>query len=166
PAGHTGELVVRGPQVMLGYWGMGDESDRVLHQSFDGQGPWLYTDDIATMDEDGYFTIINRKKDMILAGEYQVYPRDVEEVLFEHPKVKEAVVLGVPTTPPGQKVKAYVVLREGEKATPDELLAMCRARLAEWEVPWEIEFRKELPKSFVGKVLRRVLLEEETKSNA
>jgi long-chain acyl-CoA synthetase len=162
PAGHTGELVVRGPQVMLGYWGLGDETDRVLHRSEDGRGAWLYTEDIATMDEDGYFTIINRKKDMILAGEYQVYPRDVEEVLFEHPKVKDVVVLGVPLTPVGQKVKAFVVLREGEKATPDELLAMCRARLAEWEVPWEIEFRKELPKSFVGKVLRRVLIEEET----
>jgi long-chain acyl-CoA synthetase len=165
PAGHTGELVVRGPQVMLGYWGNDDETDRVLHTANDDRGPWLYTEDIATMDEDGYFTIINRKKDMILAGEYQVYPRDVEEVLFEHPKVKEAVVLGVPLTPVGQKVKAFVVLREGEKATPDELLAMCRARLAEWEVPWEIEFRKELPKSFVGKVLRRVLIEEENQSN-
>lgn len=160
-ANQTGELVVRGPQVMLGYWGLGDETDRVLHKANDDRGLWLYTDDIATMDEDGYFTIINRKKDMILAGEYQVYPRDVEEVLFEHPKVKDVVVLGVPLTPVGQKVKAFVVLREGEKATPDELLAMCRARLAEWEVPWEIEFRKELPKSFVGKVLRRVLLEEE-----
>ena len=162
----TGELVVRGPQVMLGYWGLGDETDRVLVQSGDGRGPWLLTGDIATIDEDGYCSIINRKKDMILAGDYQVYPRDVEEVLFEHPKVKEAAVIGVPATPPGQKVKAYVVLRDGERATPEELLTLCRARLAEWEVPWEIEFRRELPKSFVGKVLRRVLVEEENKVNS
>ena len=164
PPGQTGELVIRGPQVMLGYWGLGDETDRTLTKSEDGRRPWLYTGDVATVDEDGYFSIINRKKDMILAGEYQVYPRDVEEVLFESPKVKEAVVIGVPATPPGSKVKAYIVLRDGEQATPEELLALCRARLADWEVPWEIEFRRELPKSFVGKVLRRVLIEEETKT--
>jgi long-chain acyl-CoA synthetase len=155
PPGHIGELVVRGPQVMLGYWGLGDETDRTL------QAGWLYTGDVASMDNDGYFAIINRKKEMILAGEYQVYPRDVEEVLFEHPKVKEAAVVGVPATQPGQKVKAFVVLRDGERATADELIALCRERLNEWEVPWEIEFRRELPKSFVGKVLRRVLVEEE-----
>ncbi|HJW83647.1 MAG TPA: alpha/beta fold hydrolase [Anaerolineae bacterium] len=155
PPGQIGELVARGPQVMLGYWGMGDETDRVLN---DG---WLYTGDVASMDDDGYFTIINRKKEMILAGEYQVYPRDVEEVLFEHPKVKDVAVVGVPATPPGQKVKAFVVLRDGESATPEELIALCRERLDEWAVPWEIEFRRELPKSFVGKVLRRVLVEQE-----
>jgi long-chain acyl-CoA synthetase len=155
PPGQIGELAVRGPQVMLGYWGMRDETGQALK---DG---WLFTGDVATMDEDGYFSIINRKKEMILAGEYQVYPRDVEEVLFEHPKVKDVAVVGVPATPPGHKVKAFVVLRDGESATPDELIALCRERLDEWEVPWEIEFRRELPKSFVGKVLRRVLVEEE-----
>ena len=155
PPGRIGELAVRGPQVMLGYRGLGEETDRVLK---DG---WLYTGDIASMDEDGYFAIINRKKEMILAGEYQVYPRDVEEVLFEHPKVKDVAVVGVPATAPGQKVKAFVVLRDGESATPEELIALCRERLDEWAVPWEIEFRRELPKSFVGKVLRRVLVEEE-----
>jgi len=155
PPGQIGELAVRGPQVMLGYWGMGDETDHTLR---DG---WLYTGDIATMDADGYATIINRKKEMILAGEYQVYPRDVEEVLFEHPKVKDVAVVGVPATRPGQRVKAFVVLRDGESATPDELIALCRERLEEWAVPWEVEFRRELPKSFVGKVLRRVLVEEE-----
>lgn len=155
PPGHIGELAVRGPQVMLGYWGMGDETDRVL------KGGWLYTDDVAVMDDDGYVSIINRKKEMILAGEYQVYPRDVEEVLFEHPKVKDVAVVGVPATEPGQKVKAFVVLRDGETATPEELIALCRERLEAWAVPWEIEFRRELPKSFVGKVLRRVLIEEE-----
>ena len=154
PPGQIGELVVRGPQVMMGYWGLGDETDRVLT---DG---WLFTGDVAVMDDDGYFSIINRKKEMILAGDYQVYPRDVEEVLFEHPKVKDVAVVGVPATPPGQKVKAFVVLREGESATPSELIALCRERLEQWQVPWEIEFRRELPKSFVGKVLRRVLVEE------
>lgn len=154
--GQIGELALHGPQVMLGYWGMGDETDRVLK---DG---WLYTGDVATMDEDGYFSIINRKKEMILAGEYQVYPRDVEEVLFEHPKIKDVAVVGVPSTEPGQKVKAFVVLRDGESVTQEELIALCRERLEAWAVPWEVEFRRELPKSFIGKVLRRVLVEEET----
>ena len=99
---------------------------------------------------------------MILAGEYQVYPRDVEEVLYEHPKVREAAVVGVPSTEPGHKVKAYVVLRDGQRATQQELQVLCRARLEEWQVPWEIEFRTELPKSFVGKVLRRLLVADET----
>ncbi len=152
PPGVVGELAVRGPQMMVGYWGMGDETDRTIK---DG---WLYTGDVATMDEDGYFRIISRRQEMILAGEYNVFPRDVEEVLYEHPKVKEAAVVGIGQAEPGQKVKAYVVLREGERATPDELIALCRARLAEWQVPAEIEFRRELPKTFVGKVLRRALV--------
>jgi len=152
PAGAVGELVVRGPQMMVGYWGMGDETDRTIK---DG---WLHTGDVATMDEDGYFRIISRRQEMILAGEYNVYPRDVEEVLYEHPKVKEAAVVGIGSAEPGQKVKAYVVLRKGEQATPEELIALCRARLSEWEVPAEIEFRRELPKTFVGKVLRRALV--------
>jgi long-chain acyl-CoA synthetase len=152
PPGSVGELAVHGPQMMVGYWGMGDETDRVIK---DG---WLHTGDVATMDEDGYFRIISRRQEMILAGEYNVYPRDVEEVLYEHPKVKEAAVVGIPQAQPGQKIKAYVVLREGERATPEELIALCRARLAEWEVPAEIEFRHELPKTFVGKVLRRALV--------
>lgn len=157
PPGAVGELAVRGPQMMVGYWGMGDETDRVIK---DG---WLYTGDVATMDEDGYFRIISRRQEMILAGQYNVYPRDVEEVLYEDPKVKEVAVVGIPAAQPGQKIKAYVVLREGEQATPEELIALCRARLAEWEVPAEIEFRRELPKTFVGKVLRRALVSDEQK---
>jgi len=117
---------------------------------------------VASMDEDGYFQIISRKQEMILAGEYQVYPRDVEEVLYEHPKVREAAVVGISSAEPGQKVKAYVVLRDGQHATAEELQTLCRARLEAWQVPWEVEFRDELPKSFVGKVLRRLLVEEET----
>ncbi len=162
PPGQVGELAVRGPQVMLGYWGQSDETQAALKEDPRGSGcPWLMTGDIARMDEDGYFQIISRKQEMILAGEYQVYPRDVEEVLYEHPKVREVAVVGVRSTEPGQRVKAYVVLRDGEHATPEELQALCRARLEAWQVPWEVEFRDELPKSFVGKVLRRLLVEED-----
>jgi long-chain acyl-CoA synthetase len=124
---------------------------------------WLLTGDLARMDEDGYFSVVARKREMILAGDYQVYPRDVEEVLYENPKVKEVAVVGVqPPRWPFQRVKAYVVLREGASASEDELMEMCRRRLEEYAVPWKIEFRQELPKNFVGKVLRRVLVEEET----
>jgi long-chain acyl-CoA synthetase len=136
---------------------MGDETDRTI------QDGWLHTGDVATRDEDGYFRIISRRQEMILAGEYNVYPRDVEEVLYEHPKVKEAAVVGIGAAEPGQKVKAYIVLRKGEQATPEELIKLCRTRLAEWEVPAEIEFRHDLPKTFVGKVLRRALVTREDK---
>ena len=157
PPGQIGELAVRGPQVMAGYWGLPEETREVLHP--DG---WLLTGDIARLDEDGYFQIIARKRDMILAGAYQVYPRDVEEVLYEHPKVKEVAVVGVQRPAlPGQAVKAFVVLRQGEKASKEELIALCRRRLAEYAVPWDIEFRSELPHSFVGKVLRRLLTDQD-----
>jgi long-chain acyl-CoA synthetase len=163
PPGQIGELAVRGPQVMMGYWNSPEETDPVLRDDARGNGgPWLMTGDVASMDEDGYFQIISRKQEMILAGEYQVYPRDVEEVLYEHPKVREAAVVGISSAEPGQKVKAYVVLRDGQHATAEELQTLCRARLEAWQVPWEVEFRDELPKSFVGKVLRRLLVEEET----
>jgi long-chain acyl-CoA synthetase len=156
PPGQIGELVVRGPQIMEGYWGLGQETDRAIR---DG---WLYTGDIARMDDDGYFQIISRKKDMILAGEYHVYPRDVEEVLYEHPGVKEVAVVGLQRRPwPSKRVKAYVVPREGSHLSKEELMALCRRRLEEYAVPWDIEFRDELPKSFVGKVLRRLLVDEE-----
>lgn len=151
-----GELAVRGPQVMLGYWNAGDESRRYITR--DG---WLLTGDVARMDDDGYFEIVARKRDMILAGEYQVYPRDVEEVLYEHPKVKEVAVVGVqPPKWPFQRVKAYVVPKDGATLNAEELTALCKRRLDEYAVPWQIEFRKELPKNFVGKVLRRLLVEE------
>jgi long-chain acyl-CoA synthetase len=156
PPHQIGELAVRGPQVMQGYWGDSGETDRAL-----GDG-WLYTGDVARMDEDGYFQIISRKRDMILAGPYQVYPRDVEEVLYEHPKVKEVAVVGVqPPRWPSKRVKAYIVVRDGEDVSEEELIAFCRRRLDEWQVPWKVEFRRELPKSFVGKVLRRLLVGED-----
>lgn len=163
--GEVGELLIRGPQVMQGYWNMPEETARVL------RGGWLHTGDLASMDEDGFFTIVERKKDVILSGLYNIYPRDVEEVLYEHPKVLEAVVVGT-RAPAGAEesaekrgshaplwIKAFVVLKRGEVATPDELLALCRERLDAYKVPRQIEFRSELPKNIVGKVLRRLLVE-------
>ncbi|MGQ0602383.1 MAG: alpha/beta fold hydrolase, partial [Anaerolineales bacterium] len=155
PSGQVGELAVRGPQVMMGYWPEG-RSDFITP---DG---WLLTGDMARMEADGFVEIVARKREMILAGAYQVYPRDVEEVLYEHPKVKEVAVVGVPqATSPGQLVKAFVVLREGSQLSAEELIALCKRRLEEYAVPWEIEFRNELPKNFVGKVVRRLLVETE-----
>lgn len=154
PSGQIGELAIKGPQVMQGYWNSDDEDESILR---DG---WLYTGDVAIMDSDGYFKIISRKRDTIFTGEFSVYPRDVEEVLYENNKVLEAAVIGVGTEEGKQKVKAYVVPRPNTKLSKDELLELCRRRLEAYEIPWEIEFRKDLPKSFVGKVLRRLLTEE------
>ena len=113
------------------------------------------------MDEDGYFYIIDRKKDMILAGGYNIYPRDIEEVLFEHPKVKEAVVAGIPDPYRGETVKAYIVLKPGIETTEEEIIAYCRTKLAAFKIPRQVEFRDALPRTIVGKVLRRQLIEEE-----
>ena len=155
PAGQIGELAVKGPQVMMGYWNPTEEEDT---ESVLKEG-WLYTGDVAVMDSDGFTKIISRKRDTILAGDYSVYPRDVEEVLYENSKVMEVAVVGVPRGAMGQKVKAFVVPRPGTDLSKEELLDLCRKRLEEYAVPWEIEFREELPKSFVGKVLRRLLVE-------
>ncbi|MBI4787452.1 MAG: alpha/beta fold hydrolase [Chloroflexi bacterium] len=154
PVGTIGELVVRGPQVMRGYWNQAEATAQVLR---DG---WLFTGDLARMDSDGYFQIIDRKKDMILAGAYNVYPRDVEEVLYENPKVLEVAVTGIPPEGEEQNVKAYVVLKKGEMATPEEFMEFCRVRLADYAVPRLIEFRQQLPKTFVGKVFKRKLEEK------
>jgi long-chain acyl-CoA synthetase len=154
PPDRIGELLVKGPQVMQGYLeNEGEDSESVLK---DG---WLYTGDVAVMDEDGFFKIISRKRDTIMAGHFSVYPRDVEEVLYENTKVMEAAVVGVSTEGGGQRVKAFVVPRPGTSLSKDELLELCQKRLEEYEVPWDIEFREDLPKSFVGKVLRRMLVE-------
>ncbi|GAB4539208.1 MAG: long-chain fatty acid--CoA ligase [Anaerolineae bacterium] len=155
PPGQAGELLVKGPQVMIGYWNQPEETAQVLR---DG---WLYTGDIATMDEDGYFYIVDRKKDMILTAGYNVYPREVEEVLYQHPKVLEAAVIGLPDRLRGEKVTAYVVLKPGEAATAQEIRTFCRERLAHYKEPRAVYFRDELPKSMAGKVLRRVLQDEE-----
>ena len=155
PPGQEGELLVKGPQVMAGYWQHPEETAAVLR---DG---WLRTGDIATMDEDGYFYIVDRKKDMILTAGFNVYPREVEEILYQHPKVLEAAVIGLPDKLRGEKVTAYVVLKPGETATAQEIRAFCRERLAHYKEPRAVHFRDELPKSMAGKVLRRVLKEEE-----
>jgi long-chain acyl-CoA synthetase len=161
PPGEVGELAVRGPQVMKGYWQMPTETTNVLR---DG---WLYTGDISRMDEDGYFQIVDRKKDMILGTSgYNVYPREIEEVLYQHPKVKACAAVGVPVAEKGERVKAFIVLKEGEAATEEEMIEFCRQNLAPYKVPKFVEFRDDLPTTMVGKVLRRVLLEEEKKKLA
>jgi long-chain acyl-CoA synthetase len=154
PPGEVGELCIKGPQVMQGYWRDEAATAEVLR---DG---WLYTGDVAVMDSDGYFRIISRKRDTIMAGDYSVYPRDVEEVLYENNKVLEVAVVGIPDGHGGHHVKAYVVPRPGSNLSADELLALCQRRLEAYAVPWDIEFREELPKSFIGKVLRRTLVDD------
>lgn len=153
--GEDGELCVRGPQVMKGYWNRPDETAIALR---DG---WLYTGDVARMDEDGYFYIVQRKKDMIIVGGFNVYPNEVEDVLFTHPAVLEAAVIGVPDEYKGEAVKAFVVLKPGAAATADDLLAHCRANLAKYKMPTRLDIVPSLPKSAVGKVLRRELRELE-----
>jgi long-chain acyl-CoA synthetase len=160
PVGEVGELAVRGPQVMKGYWNRPDETAKVLR---DG---WLLTGDMARMDEDGFFEIVDRKKDMIIAGGYNIYPREIEEVLFEHPAVKEAAVAGIPDKYRGETVKAFIIVKDGESVTAEELETFCRQRLAAYKVPRKYEFRAALPKTLVGKVLRRQLLEEELQREA
>ena len=155
PIGESGELVIKGPQIMKGYLNMPEETAVALK---DG---WLHTGDVARMDEDGYFYIVDRKKDMIVASGYNVYPREVEEVLFEHPDVAEAVAIGIPDEYRGESVKAFVVKRPGATTKEDEVLAFCKERLAAYKAPKAVEFRDELPKSVVGKLLRRVLVDEE-----
>ncbi len=152
-----GELLVRGPMVMQGYWNRPDETAVTITP--DG---WLRTGDICKVDSDGYFYIVDRKKDMMIASGYKVLPRDVEEVLFTHPKVLEAVVVGIPHPTRGDDtVKAFIVLKPGVTATADEIRDFCKQQLAPYKVPREVEFRDELPKTMVGKVLRRVLIDEE-----
>jgi len=157
--GEIGELCLRGPQVMKGYWNMPTETANSLREG------WLHTGDIARMDTDGLFQIVDRKKDMILGtGGFNIYPREVEDVLYEHPKILEATVAGVPVGKErGERVKAYVVLKPGETATEEEIIEYCRDNLAYYKVPKFVEFRTELPKTMVGKILRRVLVEEELK---
>ncbi len=153
--GEIGELLVKGPQVMQGYWQHEAETAAVLR---DG---WLHTGDMARMDDEGYFYIVDRKKDMIKTKGENVYPREVEEILFKHPKIEEAVVAGLPDQFAGEIIKAYVVLKTGESVEEEEILEFCREDLSAFKVPKYIEFRSELPKTIIGKVLRRVLIQEE-----
>ena len=152
PLGEEGELGIKGPQVMKGYWKRQEATEKVMNS----QGFFL-TGDIAVIDEDGYFTITDRKKDMINASGMKIYPRELEEVLFEHPAVAEAAVVGVPHKIRGETAKAFVVLKDGETASDRELIEFCKSRLAKYKVPRYIEFLHELPKTAVGKTMRRAL---------
>jgi len=155
PVGEVGELIIKGPQVMQGYLNRPDETAKTLR---DG---WLYTGDIAKMDEDGYFYIVDRKKDMILSGGYNVYPRDIDEVLFEHPQVAEACAVGMPHPTRGEQITAFVVLHVGQQASEKDIIDFCATKLAVYKLPTSVVFRSELPKSTVGKVLRKELRKQE-----
>ncbi len=158
--GDPGELIIKGPQVMQGYWGNPEET---ANQLKDG---WLYTGDVAVQDEDGYIFIVDRTKDMIIASGYNIYPREIDEVIYRHPKVAEAVAVGVPDEYRGETIKLFVVLKPGQTATEEELVEFCKDKLAPYKRPKIVEFRDEIPKSAVGKVLRKVLrAEEEAKLN-
>lgn len=159
PVGETGEIIIKGPQVMKGYWNMPSETANVIRTGPDGTPGWFFSGDIGYMDEEGYFHISDRKKDLIIVGGYNVYPAEVEAVLFEHPAVKEAAVIGIPDARRGEAVKAFIVLKEGQQATEEEIIAFCRSQLAAYKVPRMVEFRQDLPKSMIGKVLRRELRE-------
>jgi len=152
--GQPGEITISAPQIMVGYWERPDETAAMIR---DG---WVYTGDLGYLDEDGYLFIVDRKKDLIKPSGFQVWPREVEEVIAAHPAVAEVSVAGVPDDYQGEAVKAWVVLRAGKQLTSDELRAYCRERLAGYKVPKTVEFRDSLPKSMVGKVLRRVLTEQ------
>lgn len=160
PVGEIGELIVKSPSIMAGYWEMPTETDNVLREG------WLYTGDIARMDEEGYFYIEDRKKDMIIAGGYNIYPREVEEVLAEHPAVVEVAVAGVPDPKRGETVKAWIVKKEGDPTTEEEIVTWSKERLARYKYPRLIEFREELPRTTVGKVLKRELVDEETSAES
>jgi long-chain acyl-CoA synthetase len=153
--GQPGEIIIKSPLIMKEYWNNPQETAGQLK---DG---WLYTGDIAVRDEDGYIFIVDRKKDMIIAGGFNIYPREIDEVLFQHPKVQEAVSIGISDPYRGETVKAYIVLKKGETATAEEIMAFCKEKLAAYKVPKSVEFRESLPKSAIGKVLRKILREEE-----
>ncbi|MGG3625961.1 AMP-binding protein [Bacillus gobiensis] len=155
PPYERGELIVKGPQVMKGYWNNPEETANVLR---DG---WLFTGDIAYMDEEGFFYIVDRKKDLIIASGYNIYPREIEEIFYEHEAIREVVVAGIPDSYRGETVKAYVVLKQHATLTEKELDEYARTHLASYKVPRVYEFRDELPKTTVGKILRRALIEEE-----
>jgi len=153
--GEPGEILIKGPSVMQGYWNNPEETKNQLSEG------WLHTGDIGQADEDGYIYIVDRKKDMIIAGGFNIYPREVDEVLYQHPKVAEAVTVGIPDDYRGETVKAFIVLRPGETATDKEIAEFCRTKLAAYKVPKQVEFRESIPKSAVGKILRKILRDEE-----
>ncbi|WP_414853070.1 long-chain-fatty-acid--CoA ligase [Brevibacillus sp. IT-7CA2] len=154
PVGEPGEILLKGPQIMKGYWKKPEETARTLR---DG---WLHTGDTGIMDQDGFLYIVGRKKEMIIAGGYNIYPNEIDEVLYEHPAIAEACTFGIPDAYRGETVKAVIVVKQGHSLTEEEIVEWCRERLAKYKVPKQIEFREQLPKSAVGKILRRVLVEE------
>ena len=156
PVGEVGEIVFKGPQVMKGYLNMPDETAKAL------KGGWLHSGDLGKMDEDGYFYVVDRKKDMVVSGGYNVYPKEIEDVYLEHPKVAEAAAIGVPHPTRGEQVKLMLVLKEGKSATEEEMIKYCSDKLAKYKWPTMVEFRSELPKSAVGKILKHVLRKEKT----
>ncbi|RDW21628.1 long-chain-fatty-acid--CoA ligase [Oceanobacillus chungangensis] len=153
-AGEIGEIAVKGPQVMKGYWNNPEETENVLKNG------WLYTGDLGYMNEEGYFFLVDRKKDMIIAGGYNIYPREIEEVLYEHGAIQEAVIVGIPDAYRGETVKAFIVLKSGYTVDEEDLNSYCRKHLAAYKVPKIYEFRDELPKTAIGKILRRKLIDE------
>jgi long-chain acyl-CoA synthetase len=153
PPGEVGEIVIRGHNVMKGYWNRPDATAEVM------RGGWLHTGDMARVDEDGYFFIVDRKKDMIIRGGYNVYPREIEEVLYEHPAILEAAVIGVPDPEWGESLRAFVVLRPGQTASERDLIDYCRSQLADFKRPRRVTFLPELPRNPTGKVLKRELRE-------
>jgi len=155
PPGEVGEILIRAPQVMQGYWNRPAETADTIREG------WLYTADLGYLDEDGYLFIVDRKKDVIKPSGFQVWPREVEEIIASHPAVAQVGVAGVPDPRQGEAVKAWVVLREGQQLTVDELRAYCREKLVGYKVPRRVEFRDSLPQSHLGKVLRRQLVAEE-----
>ena len=159
PYGEDGEISACGPQIMRGYWKRPDANDEVF-RTIDGSRYFL-TGDIGHIDEDGFIVITDRKKDLILVGGFNAYPKEIEEVLYMHPKVAQAAVVGIPDPKSGEAVKAFVQLKDGVEATEQELKEFCGQHLAGYKRPREIEFRDELPTSVVGKILRRVLRDEE-----
>jgi long-chain acyl-CoA synthetase len=158
PQGEPGEIIIKSPLIMQGYWNNPEETAGQLKNG------WLYTGDIAVRDEDYYFFIVERKKDMIIAGGFNIYPREIDEVLYQHPKIKDAVTIGIPDEYRGETVKAFIVPKEGETLTEEEVFTFCKEKLAAYKRPKLVEFRKDLPKSVVGKILRKQLRAEEEKT--
>jgi len=154
PMGEVGEIVTRGPMVMKGYWNKPQETAEALRNG------WLHTGDLARSDEDGYYYIVGRKKEMIISSGFNVYPKEIEEVLYQHPKIADAAVIGVPHEYRGEVVKAYIILKPGVQAAPEEIVEYCRSKLAVFKAPTLVEFREDLPRTASGKVLKRILREE------
>jgi len=150
----VGEVIVKSDKNFIGYWEMPEETEKVL------KGGWLYTGDLGMLDEKGYLYVVDRKKDLIISGGENLYPAEIEETINGNPKVKESAVIGVPDTLWGESVKAFVVLKEGEKATPEEIIAHCQQELASYKKPRFVEFVDDLPKNSMGKILKYLLREK------